>query len=141
MDFRIRAMPSKAPGGYGTVSRKGYRRISIRGRQWMEHILVWQHANGPIPEGLQLHHLNGDKLDNRLENLELVDALTHKRLHGGCEVRNGEWWKPCRKCGEWSSVDNYYARKDGISPWCKPCSITNAVENKRKRKAARASND
>ena len=68
----------------------------------------------------------------------LLTTCSHKRIHGGCEIRDGEWWKPCRKCGEFSRIDNYYARRDGISPWCKPCCIGNAIENKRKRKRNRA---
>src|ERR1700746_2449098 len=140
MDFRIRKTSSQSPGGYGTISRKGYRRIGIRYRSWLEHVLVWEHHHGPIPQGFTLHHKNGDKLDNMIENLELIDPLTHKRLHSGCELRNGVWWKPCRKCGGWYSVAAYYRRRDGISPWCKPCCIRNAIDNKRKRKAARSSN-
>ena len=34
-----------------------------------------------IPEGHHVHHINGDKLDNRLENLEVVDASEHHRRH------------------------------------------------------------
>ena len=33
---------------------------------------VWQEAHGPIPKGWLIHHLNGDKGDNRLGNLAAV---------------------------------------------------------------------
>lgn len=39
------------------------------------HRLVYEAFNGPIPEGLQVDHINGIRDDNRLENLRL---LTHK---------------------------------------------------------------
>lgn len=35
------------------------------------HRLLWTAFNGPIPEGLQINHLNENKADNRLENLSL----------------------------------------------------------------------
>ena len=35
----------------------------------LEHRYIWEKAFGPIPKGIILHHLNGDKTDNRLENL------------------------------------------------------------------------
>lgn len=44
-----------------------------------EHRLVWASAHGAIPKGKELHHLNGDKLDNRLENLQLVKKTSHPR--------------------------------------------------------------
>lgn len=36
------------------------------------HRHVWAQANGPIPEGKVIDHINGDRYDNRLENLRLV---------------------------------------------------------------------
>jgi len=133
-----RGPQSSAPGGYGTISAKGYRRIwdTKQQRFRMEHDVVWEQHNGPIPTGYFVHHRKeNSKLDNRIENLQLVTALDHKRIHSGCELRDGEWWKPCRKCGDWHPVSHYYERKDGISPWCRKCCVANAVENKRKRMA------
>lgn len=36
------------------------------------HRLVWEAFNGPIPEGMQVNHINEDKHDNRLDNLNLM---------------------------------------------------------------------
>jgi|WetSurMetagenome_2_1015567.scaffolds.fasta_scaffold1560357_1 hypothetical protein len=43
----------------------------------------------------QVHHINKNPLDNRIENLELLDAKTHMNLHKGKypEV------KTCEICG------------------------------------------
>ena len=103
----------------------------------MEHRLVWEHHHGPVPEGLSIHHRKHDPLDNRIENLEIVDHLAHKRIHSGCELRDDGWWKPCRKCGELKPIGDYYERKDGVSAWCKPCHIARVVERKRERRASR----
>jgi hypothetical protein len=43
--------------------------------------LVWQSHRGPIPEGHEIHHVNNEKLDNRLENLECVSGALHRRKH------------------------------------------------------------
>ncbi len=133
-----RGPKSSAPGGYGTITAKGYRRVYVaaKRRYRMEHVLVWEREHGAVPDGYQVHHIDGDKLNNTLENLELVTPLEHKRLHSGCELRDGEWFKPCRKCGSVLHIGDFYERRDGVSSWCKPCCIRNAVENKRKRRSA-----
>jgi hypothetical protein len=103
-----------------------------------EHVVVWEAHHGPIAAGMHVHHINEDKLDNRIENLMALSAMEHKRLHSGCEKRDGVWWKPCRRCGVFHPVDHYYKRATSISPWCRPCCIESAVVNKRKRKAAKS---
>lgn len=42
-----------------------------------EHKLVWEEANGPMPKGWVVHHLNGIKDDNRLGNLEGMPRHQH----------------------------------------------------------------
>ena len=134
----LRGPKSHAPGGYGSITASGYCRMTdpLTGRVRMEHDLVWERANGPIPLGMCVHHRDGDRLNNAIENLELVDALTHKRIHSGCQIRDGTWWKPCRKCGVFYPVEHYYRRVDGISPWCRGCAISNATKNYLKRRWA-----
>lgn len=51
-------------------------------RREYEHRLVWEEANGPLPSGWIIHHKNGDKTDNRLENLEALDKTGHAKTHG-----------------------------------------------------------
>jgi len=47
-----------------------------------EHTIVWASA-GNLPPGCLrvLHHKNGDKSDNRLENLQELTKAEHNRLH------------------------------------------------------------
>lgn len=44
-------------------------------------ILIYETFIGPIPEGCEIHHINHNRQDNRLENLCLIDASKHKSMH------------------------------------------------------------
>jgi len=128
--------------GTGRITTKGYVQLRLGGKYVLEHVVVWEGANGPIPSGMQIHHKNHEKRDNRLENLELVDPTTHKRIHSGCELRDGVWWKPCHVCGEFKpvSVEHWYFGPNGRWPIlgkCRLCAIRASVEGKRRRTARR----
>ena len=71
--------------GLRQVMKTGYIRLTIEdGTRVAEHRYVWEQANGPIPKGGMIHHVNHDKTDNRLENLVLVRShREHVEAHGG----------------------------------------------------------
>lgn len=46
-----------------------------------EHRRVWREAGRAVPDGFVLHHVNENKSDNRLENLELMQRGEHGRHH------------------------------------------------------------
>lgn len=69
-------------GGRHLRKRDGYIEIRISAKtSVLEHRLVWGKANGPIPKGWHVHHLNGIKHDNRLENLVAMSPSDHHRNH------------------------------------------------------------
>lgn len=58
-----------------------YKCVKIHGKTVKEHKLIWEKAHGPIPKGYEIHHINGNGKDNRLENLMMLSHTEHKQLH------------------------------------------------------------
>jgi hypothetical protein len=103
--------------------RKGYKIIWMDGKDVRLHVLVWERVNGQKPKGYEIHHIDENKGNYSLGNLQLLSHSDHQRVHAGWIMTEGEWThKPCTGCGDVLSIDDYYKRK-GVtpSPKCKPC--------------------
>ena len=48
---------------------------NLGGKHYFVHRIVWESFNGPIPDGYEINHTDGDPHNNALNNLELT---THK---------------------------------------------------------------
>lgn len=83
--------------GYVRVQCKGHARASKSGGYVREHILVAEKVLGrPIERGEHVHHINGNKSDNRPENLAVMSASEHIALHGklrkNCNGKGAARW-------------------------------------------------
>ena len=45
------------------------------------HRVVWEMAHGLIPDGFSIHHIDGDRGNNSLDNLKLMSLSEHTRMH------------------------------------------------------------
>lgn len=50
--------------------------MPIHAQRW-----VWLNERGPIPKGMDIHHVDGDKSNNNIENLELLSRSEHLKRH------------------------------------------------------------
>lgn len=84
---------------------KSYRTIMLDGGSKCAHRLAWFIFNGEIDESMQIDHINGNGLDDRIENLRQVTASENSknlRMHKGntsgfCGVRF------CKSYGKWQA--------------------------------------
>ena len=72
----------------------GYCQVQFKERKLLYHRILWILANGDIPNGLQIDHINGNRLDNRLGNLHLVSNRENhqNRAFHRATGRLGYYW-------------------------------------------------
>lgn len=89
---------ARAPHG------RGYNQFSAQQSGYMKsylwHRFVWECWNGMIPKGMQINHIDCDKTNNKLENLEVVDQWENMRkgkeagiLYGSANPNHPFYWR------------------------------------------------
>lgn len=83
-----------------------------------EHILVVERVLGKhLPPGAEVHHVNGDRSDNRPRNLVVCqDHAYHMALHHrqrAMEQCGHAHWLACRYCKQWDAPVNLYITPSG----------------------------
>ena len=57
-----------------------YCSTTVNGKNKLIHRIVWEKYYGPIPKGFIIHHKNGIKKDNRIENLDMISYSEHSTI-------------------------------------------------------------
>ena len=74
----------------------GYRRIKIDKKNYLCHRLAWLWIHGEFPSGV-LDHINGEKSDNRIENLRKAiggqNIMNVQRKLNNTSGHKGVFWK------------------------------------------------
>ena len=89
-----------------------YKKIFYQGKYYSFHRWIWEKHYGKIPSGYEIHHKNGDKLDNRIVNLECLTRGDHVKKHNKFILKDGVWFKLCRGCDLYQEFELCFS-KDG----------------------------
>jgi len=93
----------------GGIGFGGYKFFYYQGERILEHRYYMEEVLGrKLRSDEHIHHKNGDTLDNRFENLQLLSHKEHSRIHMTENHRKGVMpeqkkpgiYKGCIKCGK-----------------------------------------
>jgi hypothetical protein len=103
--WRVRSSSRAGPGdAAGRPDKRGYMWVGIDRRVRSVHRLAWLYVHGSWPLN-EIDHIDGDKGNNRIENLRDVTRSTNQQnfrvaRRGTRSGLLGAWMHPC---GRWTS--------------------------------------
>ncbi len=82
-----------------------------------EYRRIWKEKNGEIPKGYVIHHIDKNRKNNDISNLQLLSKSEHTKIHKKIKSRNKSilriWF--CFKCNE----EFHYANDKIKKVFCK----------------------
>lgn len=75
-------------GGINLDKSNGYLRNNLNKKR-VHRIIMEEFLGRQLYKEEQIHHINGNKLDNRIENLMLVSNSEHRKYHNQYKCRHG----------------------------------------------------
>lgn len=75
------------------TNENDYFRYTLGRQTLLLHRCVWEKQNCEVPDGYEIHHIDGDKANNDLSNLQLIRIHDHRVLHGSKLTEEQREWR------------------------------------------------
>jgi len=92
---------------FGYDHSTGYQKLGLGGKMFSMHRIIAQALHPDFSEELHVDHQNGDKADNRIENLRMVTSQQNHRSHRAkrkncSSIYSGVHWNTAM--GKWRAM-------------------------------------
>lgn len=128
------------PDGTGSfyIDQFGYKSFKpYHGKRILEHRIIVENSIGrSLEKNEHIHHIDGNKLNNSINNLQIVSPTEHAIIHRR-KYKSTPTHKECGKCHRFLSRENFYPtnrrdeKRKSYDPHnyiCKECSRTYMAE-------------
>ena len=63
------------------IDRNGCITIKIENKTLFKHRYIWEKHYGKIPKDMVIHHIDGNKQNNEIENLQMMTDMEHRKKY------------------------------------------------------------
>lgn len=129
---RGRAKSGDRTGTVGTSKdHRSYVKVRIKGRQYLLHRLVWVFFYGDLLEGMVVDHIDGNTLNNKVENLRMCTVSQNgQNIHRGrgdysslkgisFSKKQGKYVSQIRVSGKNLWLGSYNTAEEAHQAYCK----------------------
>lgn len=93
----------------GTLTPTGYISITLNGKKYRAHRIIWEMLKGTIPQNMQIDHIDGVRTNNKINNLLLTtNAGNHKNMAQRVDNTSGTTGVTyCKRTKKWKAYIKY----------------------------------
>lgn len=113
----------------GNINAHGYRVCRVGGKNYRYARIIWEMHHGPIPDGMQIDHINGNRSDDRIvnhrcctESQNYVNKLRHSRTSSGLKgvyANKGGWCSKIKAHGKMLHLGTYGTKAEAAVVFAK----------------------
>ena len=114
----------KAGSVAGTLLRGGYIRVLFKRQKMLAHRLAWLFITKSDPGELTIDHIDGDKTNNRADNLRLAtrnQQMWNREARGWAAVKNGRYRAEIRHNGELVRLGHHSSAEQARAAYVEAC--------------------
>lgn len=123
LTWRTHLRAKRYVGTEAGTRKRGYRAVNLHKKTCLTHRLIWIYMYGEIPDNMEIDHIDGDHLNNRISNLRLATRNQNmwNRKAKGYRFKDGGFQVAIRHLGKYLYIGTYKTEEEAESVYRKKC--------------------